>query len=409
VRLIHSPGVTGGMQRMTSTNSHTIISDIAREHLRLHLTPDLGPIRVRSLLEHFGSAEAIFSASQAELRHVERIGPKVAESIFHFRDEDLVDAEIDRASECGVQILCCEDERYPAPLRRIPDPPTCLYVKGTLQHTDAVSIAIVGTRRCSRYGAEQAARFGELLGGTGFTVVSGLARGIDGEAHRGALSAGGRTIAAMGHGLGMVYPPEHRELAERIAGEKNGALVSSLPMDMGPDAKNFPPRNRIIAGLSLGTVVIEAGKRSGALITARLATEYDREVFAMPGRIDQVQHSAGTNGLIRDGKAKLITCLDDVLDELLEVGEIMRSYSADDNDGKRAGDDEPSVPVHLLPNEQAVFAAVKSGEEDVDSIVQASGLNVARVTSLLTTLQLKGLVRRLPGNRFELRGKGEMG
>lgn len=381
---------------MTTANANPVISEVGRSYLRLQRVPDVGPIRARKLVAHFGSVDGIFSASMSELQHVEGIGPRVAESIFRSRDEKGVDAEIAKAVECELRILCPEDADYPKPLLHIPDPPICLYVRGTLQPADSVAIAIVGTRRCSHYGREQALRFGEMLAAAGFTIVSGLARGIDGEAHRGALRAGGRTIAVLGNGLGSIYPREHEELAEEIAA--NGAIVSELEVDITPDSKNFPPRNRIIAGLSLGVIVVEAGEKSGALITARLATEYNREVFAVPGNVDRPAQTAGSNALIRDGQAKLITCLEDVLNELGEVGKTLRP------DAPPGLADLPLLTTaNLAPHERSILEAVSSGIEEVEGICTTTRLDVGSVTSSLTALQLRGLIRQLPGNRFVCR------
>jgi DNA processing protein len=389
---------------MSESDTAAVISDVGRQYLRLHLTSDIGPIRLRNLINHFGSLDAVLSASRAELEHAEGIGPQVAGSIFRSRSDDSVDEEISRALSCGVRIICAEDTEYPSSLRNIPDPPICLYVRGHLQPTDCVAVAIVGTRRCSHYGREQAVRFGQALGGAGFTVVSGLARGIDGHAHRGALQASGRTIAVLGNGLPTIYPQEHESLADEVAAA--GAIVSELPIDSPPDAQNFPRRNRIIAGLALGVLVVEAGKRSGALITARLASEYNREAFAVPGRVDRPELTAGVNGLIRDGQAKLVTCLDDLLDELAEVGEIM---GRDLQGPSQAAEDvssgtSPAVPT-LAPHEQTVLNAVHDGADDAEVICSTTGLDMGRITSTLTALELKGLVRCLPGNRFVPRGK----
>jgi DNA processing protein len=385
---------------MTEPRTSADISDVGRQYLRLHLTTDIGPIRLRKLIEHFGSLDRVLGSSRAQLEQVEGIGKRIAESVFRARSDDSVDLEIEKASAAGVRIICAEDNDWPAPLRNIPDPPICLYVRGRLEPADAVAVAMVGTRRCSHYGREQAMRFGQALGGAGFTVVSGLARGIDGHAHRGALAAGGRTIAVLGNGLPPIYPREHVSLADEIA--ESGAIVSELPIDTPPDAQNFPRRNRIIAGLSLGVLVVEAGKRSGALITARLASEYNREAFAVPGRVDQPELTAGVNGLIRDGQAKLVTCLDDLLDELAEVGEIMRR-EAEARPPEQEGDTRPSrarAAPRLAPHEEAVLSAVTSGLEDAEQICETSKLDMACVTSTLTALQLKGLVKCLPGNRF---------
>ena len=384
----------------TSTNDvGALLSDVARGYLRLQLTTDVGPIRLRKLIDRLGSVDAVLSASISELQHAEGIGPRIAESIFRSRSDDPVDQEIERAAACGVRIVCSEDADYPRPLLNIPDPPICLYIKGQLIPTDSVAIAIVGTRRCSHYGREQAVRFAEVLAGAGFTIVSGLARGIDGYAHRGALQAGGRTIAVLGNGLGAIYPPEHESLAEQVASA--GAIVSEFPIDAQPAPEHFPRRNRIITGLSLGVLVIEAGKKSGALITARLASEYNREVFAVPGRVDRPELTAGVHRLIRDGGAKLVTCLEDVLDELAEVGEIMRPENDETPSSEAIGADSglPATPA-LTHDEKAVLDAITAGTEDEEQITSETNLATSRVASALTSLQLKGLVRRLPGSHF---------
>ncbi len=382
---------------MVSTDSNIPISDVARQYLRLQHADGVGPIRLRKLLARFGSVDAILSASMSALKEVEGIGPHAAESIFRSRTDESADRELDRAAACGLRVICLEDSTYPKPLLRIPDSPICLYTRGRFEPTDAVAIAIVGTRRCSHYGHEQALRFGEMLGSAGFTIVSGMARGIDGHAHRGALCGGGRTIAVLGNGLGSIYPREHEALAEEIA--QHGAVVSEMPIDVQPTPENFPRRNRIIAGLALGVIVIEAGSRSGALITARLASEYNREVFALPGRVDRPDLTAGVHGLIRDGQAKLITCLEDVLDELGAVGEIMGTGATQPTDSRQS---EATVvpPPKLNENEQAVLKAVTDNARDADSIASRTGLEMASVLSTLTALQLKGLVTQLPGHRF---------
>lgn len=396
----------------------TVISPLAAQYLRLHLTPDVGPVRLRRLLDHFGSFDAVFGASQTELQRVEGIGPAIAASIFEGRDEAGVRREIERAGEVGARVICLEDPDYPACLKCIHDPPTCLYVRGTLDRTDAVAIAIVGSRRCSHYGLEQARRFGEGLGRAGFTIVSGFARGIDAAAHRGALDAGGRTLAVLGNGLAQVYPPEHAELAADVVG--NGALVTELAVDEAPDARHFPPRNRIIAGLTLGTLVIEASHRSGALISARLAADYNREVFAVPGRVDQPMYCAGTHKMIREGWARLVTSVEDVIDDLAETGRAMRAAAGEgqaagcgsgeggggDGDGGTAAGAAGALPagLKLSDEEGRIFAALADDAMSLDAICERAGLEAARASSLLIGLQLKGAVRQLPGSRFARRG-----
>ena len=385
----------------TTWEAEPVLSEIGRKYLRLHLIPDLGPRRLRRLLDFFGSVDAILAASSARLAQVEKIPNKVASAIAG-ADDDAFEKEIEDAAAHGTRIICMQDEGYPDLLRHTADPPACLYVRGSLRPTDAVAISIVGTRRCSHYGAEQAVRFGELLGQAGFTVVSGLARGVDGHAHRGAIQAGGRTIAVLGNGLASVYPPEHESLAEKIV--NSGALISEFPMGISPTPENFPRRNRIITGLSLGVVVIEAGKRSGALITARLAHDLNREVFAVPGRVDFPETSAGTNGLIRDGQAKLITCLEDILDELQIVGQIMGRHPAEDSEGAPSTDVDEPRPLSV--HERTVLQTIRDGAEDADDICAKAGLESGKVTTALTSLQLKGLITRLPGHRFAARKSG---
>ncbi|UCE61412.1 MAG: DNA-processing protein DprA [Phycisphaerales bacterium] len=385
------------------TDGDSVISEVGRKYLQLQLTDSVGPIRLRNLTAHFGSLDAVLGVSVSELCRVEGIGEHTARSIFRSRSDDAVNREVERSAACGLRIVCAEDADYPKSLYHIPDSPICLYVRGHLEPTDSVAIAIVGSRRCSHYGREQAVRFGELLGGAGFTVVSGLARGIDGHAHRGALRGGGRTIAVLGNGLASVYPPEHKSLATDIA--DTGALLSEFPVDSPPEGKNFPRRNRIIIGLALGVIVVEASKRSGALISARLASEYNREVFAIPGRVDQPEYSAGANYLIRDGQAKLITCLEDVLDELGQVGEIigqdLSPFTLGD-DGAAALVSQP-IP-RLTGDEQKVLSAIAKGSEDADAICASTKLETSRIASTLTSLQLKGAIKRLPGDHFVKRG-----
>lgn len=386
-----------------------VASDVCRKFLRLHLCNGIGSIRFAALLRELGDIDRVLSASVAQMTRVRSIGEKLAERVARERDDAPVDHELHRAAEHGVRILCIADEDYPASLRMMDDPPPCLYVRGTLEKTDAVAMAIVGSRHCSRYGAEQAERFGGLLAGAGLTVVSGMARGIDTAAHRGALSAGGRTIAVLGCGLCHLYPPESTELAERIAA--SGAIVSELPMDVAPDAKNFPPRNRIIAGLSLGVLVVEAARRSGALITARLAGEYNREVFAIPGRIDMVS-AEGCNELIKTGGAKLVTKLEDVLQELGSVGELLSRPAATgaagpselDFDGcSPACADMPSdAPIPTLSEtERRTYELLNYDAMPIEALCDVSNMPPGQIAAALTGLQLKGLVRRVDGDHFE--------
>lgn len=378
-----------------------VASSAAIEHLRWSLTSEVGPILFGRIVERFGSAQAALGAGVARLQEIEGIGPVLAETIARSRDAADVRAEIELAARHGVQILCREDEAYPVGLRHIADPPICLYVRGDLQPHDAVAVAIVGARRCTIYGREQAYRFGYALAQRGMVVVSGLARGADSEAHKGALVAGGRTLAVLGNGLARIYPPEHEELADRIV--ESGALISALPMNTAPEANNFLPRNRLIAGLSLGVLVVEAARRSGSLSTAARACDYDREVFALPGRVDS-DYSTGTNALIRDQHAKLVICADDIIDELGEVGAALREAEA-----KEAGADEGgdlfAGHANLSEDERAVFDQLTREPQSIETIADAAGLSTAKVAGTLVSLQLKGFARQLPGNAFIRPGK----
>ncbi|GMV96349.1 MAG: DNA processing protein DprA [Phycisphaerae bacterium] len=362
----------------------------------------MGPILFARIIEHFGSMQAARGAGVQTLQGVEGIGPVIAEQMARSRDAADVEAELARAEKHGVRILCREDEEYPRLAKEMPDPPIVLYVRGRIEPRDDLAVAIVGARRCTLYGREQAHRFGYQLAQRGATVVSGLARGVDGESHKGAFSAGGRALAVLGNGLSSIYPPEHKELAARIA--ENGALLSELPMTTSPARENFLPRNRLIAGLARGVVVVEAAQRSGALSTAARAAEYNREVYAVPGRVDS-EFSAGTNALIRDQHAKLITGVDDILDELGEMGAALRDPE------QTAAGEPPPARLMLNEDERAVHESLDHEERSVEMIAEATGRSASKVASTLITLQLKGLVRQLPGARFvrAVRRSGEPG
>lgn len=370
-------------------------SEIAAKHLRLHLADGVGPITFGRMIKYFGHIDRALGATAAELRCLERVGGRTAETIARSRDAAPVEQELALAAQHGIRVICRDDEDYPVGLRHIPDPPICLYVKGTLLKADPVALAVVGSRRATHYGHEQARRFGQLLGQVGLTVVSGLARGIDSAAHRGALDVDGRTIAVLGNGLADIYPPEHRPLADEIAA--HGAVITELPMTTAPEAGNFPKRNRIIAGLGLGVLVIEGARNSGALITARLANEYNREVFALPGRVD-LPNSTGPNTLIRNSHAKLITCLEDILDELGEAGAVLAGKEVKDATALPAA---RPAPANLSETEKQVLAVLTRDEAvAIDAVCQLAKLEPAQVASALTTLQLKGAVKQLPGSVF---------
>jgi len=378
-----------------SSHAGAVISQAGRAHLHWSLIPEVGPVLFGRLLERFGTAQEALQAPAAAIGGIAGIGHDRAMRIAQARATVDLEAELQRAEKRGVRILCREDQDFPPGLRHIPDPPICLYVRGTLEPQDAVAVGIVGSRRCTMYGREQARRFGHQLAARGLTVVSGLARGIDGEAHKGALEAGGRTIAVLGNGLAETYPPEHERLAEAIVVQ--GALVSELPMQTAPSAANFLPRNRLIAGLSLGVLVIEAAARSGSLTTARMAAEYNREVFALPGRVDS-DFSRGTNGLIRDQHAKCVTCADDVVDELGEVGDALRGGPA--QDPASAGPVGAALRNSLSADELCIYEALNVQGRPLETIVELADRPVHRVSAALISLQLKGLARQAPGSVF---------
>jgi DNA processing protein len=353
----------------------------------LSLVSGVGPRIRKTLLAHFGSAEAVLSAAPSDLREVPGIGAKISRAISAAAREIDVEAELAMCRERGIAVIIESDDAYPSRLKEIPDPPGVLFVRGAFAPTDGLAVAIVGTRHATQYGLAQAERLAAGLSRAGYTIVSGLARGIDAAAHRGALKAGGRTLAVLGSGVLNVYPPEHVELAGEIS--LRGAVMSENPPMSPPLAGAFPQRNRIITGLSLGVIVVEASERSGALISARHAMEQGREVFAVPGRVDN-RMSRGCHRLIRDG-AKLVESVDDVLEEL---GPLATPTQREDGTQVRH-----PVELQLNEPEQAVLGAVDDEPTSIDDIAAASGLPVQNVLSTVSVLEMKRLIRRVSGNR----------
>jgi DNA processing protein len=353
--------------------------------LRLALVPGVGPRIRRALLNRFDSAEAVFGAAPSELRDVPGVGPKLSRTIAEAPESIDVEEEIRLCREHGVTILPDWDDAYPRMLHEIHDPPGVLFVRGALVPQDGLAIAVVGTRHPTQYGLRQAERLAGSLARAGLTIVSGLARGIDAAAHRGALGAGGRTLAVLGSGVLTIYPPEHEKLADEIAAA--GALISENAPRAEPLGGAFPQRNRIITGLSLGVIVVEAGDRSGALISARHAMEQGREVFAVPGHVDS-RTARGCHRLIRDG-ATLVESADDVLEAL---GPLVESMPADDGQIVRH-------PAELTLNdiEKQVLGAIDTEATTIDSVVTNTGLPIPRVLSTLSVLEMRRLVRRLSG------------
>ena len=370
--------------------------------LKLIRADGVGPATFAKLIERFGSVENVLGASVSELAKVNGLGFKTAERIASTREKFNAVAELALAKRHGVWVINLDDQRYPPVLRRIYDPPPVLYVKGTLSREDNLALSIVGSRRCSLYGREQSSRFAHFLGSAGFTICSGMARGIDTAAHQGALSAGGRTIAVQGCGLGTIFPPENKRLFELIA--ESGACLSELPMGYEPLPVNFPPRNRIIAGLSLGTIVIEAAQRSGALITARAALDYNREVMAVPGKIDSPL-SRGAHGLIKQG-ATLIESVEDVTEALGHIGEQLGQHTstAAANASERV---EKSLfdasQLKLSGAERKIYDCLNSEPKHVEQIIAETNLAAGVVNATLISMRLKGLIKQLPGSMFARR------
>lgn len=356
-------------------------------YIALNMMEDVGPVGVRAMSEHLGSLPAIFDASERDLTAADGIGPTAARRILEQRDHLDPGREIARAEKLDAHIVTPVDSEYPEALRNIYDPPLALTVRGTLVSRDQHSIAVVGTRSPTHYGREVAGSLSQQIVRAGFAVNSGLARGVDTAAHRGALLAGGRTIAVLGGGLDCLYPRENAALADEIA--QSGAVMTELPLGRKPDKTTFPMRNRIVSGMSKGIIVIEAGVKSGALITARQALEQGRSVFAVPGRIDNPS-TRGCHQLIKEG-ARLVESVDDVLEEFEFLMPVHRMAS------------EPVIPELSLDDdrfsddERAVMAALTEGETDVDNIIRLSGMAAARVNVLLLGLEMKRALKLLPG------------
>ncbi|MEW4568153.1 DNA-processing protein DprA [Tautonia sp. JC769] len=359
--------------------------------LCLAMIPGIGPLTSRALLDHFGKAGKVLSASLSDLKRVPGVGPKLAEKIVSARRELDPEVELERCRQQGVRPIPFDDPEYPEPLKSISDPPALLYVRGSLKPTDSLAIALVGARKATPYGMRIAERLAGSLARVGLTVVSGLARGIDAAAHRGALRAGGRTIGVLGNGLGSIYPPEHAELAAEVAA--SGAVVSEQPMEQKPLAGLFPQRNRLIAGLCLGVVVVEAAPRSGSLSSAHHAMEQNREVFAVPGPIDSIT-SRGCHALIRDG-ARLVETVDDILEEL---GPLARAVSVSQ---------EPEAPevrhpaeLSLTEHERAVLGHLDDLPRGIDELIVRTGLAPSQVMATMAILEMRRLIRRNAGNQF---------
>lgn len=367
------------------------------DQLALALVPELGPRRTAAMLAHFGSAQAVRQATSLQLQEVSGVGALLAQRFAHALRTGDVQAETELLRKHQVGLLPLAGAAYPPALARIEDPPPLLYYRGVLDAVAGRCVAIVGSRQCTSYGKRAAARLAGDLARAGITVVSGLARGIDGAAHRGALDAGGRTVAVLAGGLSKIYPPEHADLAAAI--EQHGCLLSETPMTVQPQPGMFPARNRIISGLSMAVVIVEAGERSGALITAEHAAEQGREVFAVPGPIDS-EASAGALWLLRTG-GRLVRHADDILEDLAGIAPLVPRPASD---SPAAAPGPPLAPAPQLDEtQQRIWDALVDGPRAVDELVAASGLDVAPLNVQLMLLEMKKVVRRLPGNQYERR------
>lgn len=353
--------------------------------LGFNLVKGIGPAKLQALLDYFGDLDAAWRANKTQL---ERIGidRRAIATFFETRDEVDLDRYRAQVEEAGLQVLTWASDDYPRYLREIPGAPPVLYVAGELEDVDRWAVAVVGTRRLTAYGRQVTRKLVSGLVRQQVTIVSGLARGIDAIAHQVAVEQSGRTIAVLGSGPDVIYPPENRPLARKIVLEGKGAILSEYALGAPPEAKNFPPRNRVISGLALGTIVVEAGERSGALITADFALEQNREVFAVPGNINS-RASKGTNWLIQQG-AKLVTCVEDVLEEL-NLTMVPQQAAAQTFLPESA--EEAALLEHLSPQPR-----------HVDELSRASGLPSAEVSSTLAMMELKGVVQQVGGMKYVL-------
>lgn len=362
-------------------------TDLAR-WVALSRVQGLGCVSFKKLAGHFGDPTEALSASTAALAEIPGLDPSVIDGLRNFSAWDEAKKEIIRAEKAAVKIVPFTDLSYPARLRMIPDPPPLLYLKGEIRRDDEKAVAVIGSRSTSDYGRRVARDLCRGLASLGFTVVSGMARGIDGTAHETSLNAGGRTIAVLGSGVDRVYPAEHDRLYRRIS--ENGAVISEFPMGTRPLAFNFPARNRLISGLSLGVVVVEATEKSGSLITAALALEQGREVFAVPGEVG-ASRSRGAHRLIRQG-AKLVETVDDIVEEIAPQL-LVRS-------GKAVSAPRRTLPQNLGDEFQRIFGLFQERPLQIDEVIESSGCSPSRVSEILLELELQGYIKQLPGKKY---------
>ena len=370
-----------------------------RNWIALNMTPGIGPRAATKLLERFGSPDAVFQARRTELESL-RLKPETIESILKREFEGKAVEELENAKRLGGDVLILDDGSYPPLLREIADPPITLYVKGEWQACfERPCVAVVGSRMCSTYGENASEMLARDLASRGICIVSGLARGIDAAAHRGAIRGGGKTIAVLGTGIDNVYPRENTRLVKEIL-ESGGAIVSQFPLGTPPLKDNFPYRNRIISGLSHGVLIIEASERSGSLITARLATEQDREVMAVPGNITS-GNSYGTNYLIKAG-AKLVQQWQDVVAELpSEIAADILPPKLEQSGNGNASKQQELDPADLNDNERKIWPLLPVDESiHIDILLEESGLSFGDLNSALVGLDIRDLIRVLPGKNY---------
>ena len=357
--------------------------------LALNRIAGLGKVSYVRLLEKFGSPEKVFQVDLEALQSIEGIRKNTALTIVKFKRAEKIDRELDELEKQRIGILTFNDPLYPVLLAKIHDPPPYLYYKGSPSKQDRHSLALVGSRLGTPYGIKVTERLAWGLSQKGLTIVSGMARGIDTAAHQGALMSQGRTVAVLGSGLDVIYPPENQKLYERIV--EQGMVCTEFPPGTLPERQNFPIRNRIISGMSLGVVIVEATQRSGSLITARLALDQGREVFAVPGSVESFK-SSGTHNLIKQG-AKLVEHAQDILEELRW-----------EESPQKAESEQPAVLIDRTPSlslkEKQIWDLLSDGSMQVDQMVRQTGIGISPMLSLLLNMELKGLIKQLPGKFF---------
>ena len=354
--------------------------------IALRLICGVGNVNYKNLITCFGSPDKIFGACSNELEKVEGLSTKTCKAILNFKENSKIENEIKLITSKQISIVTLNSPDYPASLKNIYDPPPFLYIKGQIKKADNMAIAVVGSRISSEYGRQIAEEISRKLASRGITIISGLARGIDSCAHHGALSGGGRTIAVLGSGIDVIYPRENKSLFSSIASK--GAVVSEYPMGTEPNSYNFPARNRIISGLSAGVLVVEASPKSGSLITARLALEQGRDVFAIPGNVYSFK-SRGTNNLLKNG-AQLVESADEIIEQMqFKVNAYKQTDEEENNKIKCTG-----------PDAQTVYALLQKEPAHIDEIIIKSGLSSSQISSALLELEINSLINQLPGKRF---------